>query len=786
MHRRSFLSLAAAAAAFPVRAQQEGPAPLWKARWIWPAEAPPKDFGVYLFRRSFRLEKSPPRFLVDVTADNRYILYVNGEQVCWGPARGDLFHWRYETVDIAGRLREGDNVIAAVVWNEGEHAAVAQISHRTGFLLGSEQHEFVNTDARWRCLTCRAYKPLPLPPHQSTGYWAVGPTEEMDAAKYPWGWQRPEFDDSGWKPAAVGRNGSPRSAVDGPNHWMLVPRPIPMMEETPQRLKRVRKAEGVTPPAGFPEEFPPLTVPANTEAVLLLDNDVLTTAFPVLRVRGGAGARISMKYAEALWLPGKPYQREKGNRNEIEGKEMLGPEDVFLTDGAERTYRPLFWRTFRYLELRVKTAGAPVTILDLSSVYTGYPFRWNAKFEGGGEELLKILEVGWRTARLCAHETYMDCPYYEQLQYAGDTRIQCLVSVYMSGDTRLMRNAIEQLDSSRTSEGATYSRAPSNLQQYIPPFSLWWIGMVHDYWMYVADPDFVRQMLPGVRAVLYFYERYQREDGLLRPMPWWNYIDWVEKWRRGMPDGEEGCMPAPVQMQLLLALDYAAELEDGLGEKVFAERLRGRRRTLEAAVRGRYWDAKRRLFADTGDKNTFSQHSNCLAVLAGLVKGDEARRLMEKVVSEAALAPVSIYFRYYLNLAMREAGLADRYLEMLDPWTKMLAQGLTTWAERDGFRVRSDCHAWGSSPNIEVFRTVLGIDTAAPGFARVRIKPHPGRLTSLAGSIPHPQGEIQVRLKRYGERLDAEVDLPGIVTGTLEWRGVRRDLEPGANHEVIG
>ena len=123
-----------------------------------------------------------------------------------------------------------------------------------------------------------------------------------------------------------------------------------------------------------------------------------------------------------------------------------------------------------------------MTIDDLRGVFTGYPFVRKARFDAGRPELEKILDVGWRTARLCAHETYMDCPYYEQLQYVGDTRIQAMVSLYMSGDARLMRNAINQINSSRTPEGATFSRAPSSLPQYIPPFSLWWIGMVHDYW----------------------------------------------------------------------------------------------------------------------------------------------------------------------------------------------------------------------------------------------------------------------------------------------------------------
>ena len=77
-------------------------------------------------------------------------------------------------------------------------------------------------------------------------------------------------------------------------------------------------------------------------------------------------------------------------------------------------------------------------------------------------------------------ETYMDCPYYEQLQYIGDTRIQAMISFYNSGDDRLVRNAINLMDHSRISEGITLSRHPSYSPQLIPTFSLWYIGMLHD------------------------------------------------------------------------------------------------------------------------------------------------------------------------------------------------------------------------------------------------------------------------------------------------------------------
>ena len=65
---------------------------------------------------------------------------------------------------------------------------------------------------------------------------------------------------------------------------------------------------------------------------------------------------------------------------------------------------------------------------------------------------------------------------------------------------------------------------------------------------------------------------------------------------------------------------------------------------------------------------------------------------------------------------------------MLGTWRHILKDGLTTWQESERTAVRSDCHAWGSSPNVELFRTVLGIHTAASGFQRVRIEPNPGKL----------------------------------------------------------
>jgi alpha-L-rhamnosidase len=753
----------------------------WRARWISVNGAPPFDYGVYHFRRAFDLPSKPASFKIHVTADNRYQLFVNGEQVGVGPARGDVFHWRYETYDIAQLLKPGKNVLAAVVWNAGAQAPMAQVTVQTGFLLAGdgEAERIADTGATWKCIRNEAYEPeavtRKLVPY---GYYVAGPGDRVTASRYPWGWERPEFNDSAWKAPAVGQAGGPRDSSDSPSRWMLVPRPIPMPEMKPERLARVRLASGVKAPAGFPAKPAPLTIPARTKAELLLDQDYLTTAYPELEVSGGTGAVVTIGYAEALFVPGT---NRKDNRNEVEGKQFLGYQDVFIADGgARRVFRPLWWRTYRYVRLAVETKDAPLTINDFRGVYTGYPFERKARFDAASDELQKMLDTGWRTARLCAHETYIDCPYYEQLQYAGDTRIQALVSLYMTGDGRLVRNAIEQLDSSRTSEGATYSRAPSRLQQYIPGFSLWWIGMLHDYWMYQDDPVFVKQMLPGVRAVLSFFASYQKPNASLANVPWWNFEDWTREWRNGVPPAGPAGSSAPADLQLLLAYQWAARMEESLGSKALAEQYDAAAAELRAAVRNLYWDADRKLFADTTNKSHFSQHSQALAVLAGVTRGKEARELIERAAEDKSLVACSIYFRYYLHAALAAAGAGDRYLDMLDEWRGQLSRGLTTWAEMYE-PSRSDCHAWGASPNVELFRTVLGIDSAAPGFRRVVVRPSLGKLTKAAGAIPHPKGEVAVSLVLQDGKLEAEVTLPPGVDGELVWQGKRQPLVSGPN-----
>jgi len=749
----------------------------WPGHWIRPAGAPPKAFGVYHLRKTFDLASAPRRFVIHATADNRYELYVNGRRLVTGPARGDLDHWRFETLDIAPVLRPGRNVVAAAVWNFADEAPMAQVTYETGLLVQGDQNAeaIVNTDRTWKAMRNDAVSLLPIDREAIRHeYFVGGPGEQVDAGSYPWGWESPDFDDRAWGGVTEITIGAPRGIRDTPARWMLVPRQIPLMEEAPERFARVARTDAAQPPPGLIEGKVGWSLPAHTTATLLLDRGHLTTAYPELVTSGGRGASIALTYTEALRTkPTAAKEGEKGNRNDIEGKVVTGLRDRFLPDGGSgRIFRPLWWRTFRYVEMAVQTDEEPLTIEDVRALFTAYPLEARGSFESSDPVLSKIWEVGWRTARLCAHETYMDTPYWEQLQYIGDARIQALLSLYVGGDDRLVKNAIELFDESRIPDGLTQSRYPTMLPQIIPPFSLFWIGMMHDLYMWGGDASFARRYLQGADATLEWFAARVAPSGLLGRLEWWNFADWVDgaDFHDGEPPTDDDGESVVLSLQFVLALREAAFLEDAVGSTDRGMRYRALADRVASAAKRAAWDAGRRLFGDTPSRRTFSQHVNALAVLADVVPPDEQADFMRRVLDDRSLTEATYYFQFYVFRAMKHAGLGDVYLSRLGPWRQMLDLGLTTWAEQPE-PTRSDSHAWSSHPNYDLLTTVAGVEPATPGFTTVRIEPHLDTLTNVKASVATPKGLITVAYVGSGDSLAADVGLPAGVTGTFVWQG---------------
>ncbi|MCK7553780.1 family 78 glycoside hydrolase catalytic domain [Chitinophaga sedimenti] len=316
------------------------------AQWIAPPDVAAGAYNVSHFRKTFVLDKKPKSFLIKISADNRYRLYVNGRSLTTGPQRSDAAHWRYDSLDLAPYLHRGENLIGVTVWNQGAYAAWAQLSAQTGLWLRGPG---IQTDNSWRVWRDTAYAAVIDELH------IVGPYEQVNAAAYPWGWEQPDYNDRHWKQALL---------TNDQRH--LLPRNIPFPEERWQRFLSVRRADTQVP-GGFVRGDAPLTIDAHQQAKILLEQGELTTAFPQLLVSGGKGAKIKITYAEALY----DSTGNKHNRNEIAGKTIRGRYDVFLPDGGEgRVFQPLYYRTFRYVELAVQTGSAVNDTRREKSVYS--------------------------------------------------------------------------------------------------------------------------------------------------------------------------------------------------------------------------------------------------------------------------------------------------------------------------------------------------------------------------------------------------------------------------------
>jgi glycogen debranching enzyme len=329
------------------------------------------------------------------------------------------------------------------------------------------------------------------------------------------------------------------------------------------------------------------------------------------------------------------------------------------------------------------------------------------------------------------------------------------------------------------------------LPQFIPPFSLLWVNMLHDYWMYVDDLPLVKKILPHTRTVLDWYAAHLRPDGLVGQVKWWEFADWTANYRYGVPPQESDGGSTFLTLQFVEALQAAEELESKYGSTERASEYQAIIRHASEGLNRESWDAEHGLYADTPAKQSWSKQANVLAVMLDVAPRDQQQAILKRlmaakdhestVVNGKTVPPMSelsYYFRFYLNLALEHAGLGDMYLAQLAPWYNMLDLGLSTWAETPE-PARSDCHAWSASPNHDLLTIVAGIQPGAPGFKEVRIEPHLDGLHQLKASMPHPNGMIEASYQVDGNSWVATVTLPPGLAGKLVWKDKLWPLHTG-------
>jgi len=785
-----------------------------RASWIWSAEAThaapaaeastPSHYQVRMFRRTFEVTETPARLVVHVSGDSRYLFFCNGELVGRGPAKGDVNHHFFESHDLTLRLRAGKNVLAALVLDMSRvahrptqlGAPCSVMTYAGGFVLdgvvqraGGEgaagaEGEDVSTDAKWKVAVDTAHR---FQNEQTTFEGYQGYFEHRVSRLIPREWWEPEFDDSGWVAATVlYRAELLANRRDPASPYGLVPRMIPALEESVggAAFRDVFLPGGGEAPVAWRDLVVmgrTVTVPAHTTVEVIVDVGELTTAYPVMTTTGGAGSTVLLTYAEALRLPwSTPGAKLLGRQQPLanlashfadestgwtfdrRGK-ISGWRDRWEPAGdvgaTGEVFEPLHWRAFRYVGVTVTTGEEALTIRALRYRFTAYPYRVTAEFACSDGRLEKIWRAALRTMRLCAHETFEDCPYYEQMQYAGDTMITSKIAMLTTGDYRLTKQALHQFDWSRLSDGLTQSRYPSRLVQIIPSWSLHWITCARDYVACSGEVGIVRELLPGLRAVLDWFRRHGDSDGLPAKLPYWNITDWCPWWPRGVVPGAAEGPTCIISAHYIVALDETAGLCRLVGRDAEAGELLAEADRLRESLHARFWSESEGLYFDRPGGPEISQYGNAWAVVCGAAGAREREMMRRRFPHDAKLAPGSFFWWHTGFRALELCGDYDRMPEFLGPWHESVEAGLDTFVEENSYW-RSLCHAWSAHPAIEFLTRVLGVTPRAPGFAKIGVEPRLCGLTHASGTVCTPRGPVAVAWRRAAGRFEIEIDAP--------------------------
>lgn len=791
------------------------------ARWIWSSEGiinrpphPEIPYPVRMFRKTFTIEDSSAADLtVCVSADSRYSLYCNGKLAGRGPAKGDVFHQFYDTLELTPFLQHGENVLAALVMDYSRiqsrpgrlGAPTSVMPCSGGFILSGELKSTkevisLHTGTDWRVKPCNAYE---FQNEQMTFGGFIGYFERYYPDKEERGWKGSGYDDSSWDYATpLYRGILKQNWRDTESPYGLIPRMIPQLEELEGLLFKDVFLEGGADPGGKWRDLvlagQPMMIGPESDVTVILDAGEQVTGFPEIIFTGGSGSEIRLTYAEALRLPwdtpgaellGKKRDlstvsvgyadEERGWTYDRRG-EIGGFCDIIEAGETGCRYEPFHWRTFKYIGLRVKTGAEPITINSIGYAFYAYPYNVTARFSSSDPKHGYYWDTSIRTFRLCSHETFEDCPYYEQMQYAGDSAITSKIGMLTTGDPRLTKQALYHFDWSRLTEGITQSRYPSRIIQVIPSWSLHWIGMVYDYYLYTGDKETVSHLIPGMDAVLSWFRRHADDSGLPSRLPYWNNVDWCPDWDRGQPPGWDIGPTCIISSQYIYYVSKFRYLLSEVSPAAPLAALDKEIPVLRNALDAAFWSEKEGLYLDyPGGDKSLSQYSNAWAVLAGVPSEEKIQKVLKRFPGDPELSRASFFGLYYVIQALLSAGAYERVFPALRVWDEMADFGLSAWAEETTYW-RSLCHAWSAHPALLFLEDILGIKPASPGYGSVTIEPIPFHLSEAKGGIPLKQGRIDTEWHVLNGKMTVKASVPPGTPGELILpNGSRKEFSGG-------
>jgi len=794
----------------------------WRARWVWVgggSDGSRKNLYAD-FRRTFHLEELPGKAEIFISADSRYVLWVNGKYVGRGPARCDPSWQQFDSYDILPFLGRGENVIAALVHYYGAGMAW-YIPGRPGFIAeavlesAGRVNRLATGDRRWKAVLNPAYK-------TKTPRSAIGFQEVYDARRRLSGWRNRGFDDSAWsRPVplkSVNRRSTYAGIVPIEPWFKMVPRSIPYLEEyevTPVRVVEVGIArddtsrgedlakrmfleklaadpEAVSDPEALlkPDGLSAIINPPGPgrSVYVVLDFGREVTGRYRLKVADGAnGTMVDIGTSEWLVPPGEtdPYTGKRvdpGERGRVYSVKSGGQvKRVILADGP-LSWESFDWRGFRYMQVNFRNLYRPIKVDAVTVGQFNYPTGNRGGFRCSDELLNRIWQAGAYTLKLCMHDAYEDCPSREQRQWVGDAFVEMMINFACFGDVKLAAQFLRQVAQSQKPDGMTAMYYPGGSRNVpaIPDYNLLWIIGIDNYLLYTGDVSLARELFPAVEKSLRWWSAYLDDDGLLRDVPGWVFIDWADLVKVGKLTSLNALYAG--------ALQAAASLAEKTGRPGPAEEYRAAAAAVQSALNRFLWDSKRGVYCDAildgRQSRLVSQQANGLALYFGLPPAGRWTSIVDYITEPKRVKPklqgrkkefsefnededvvlAQPFSWFFLAQGLDRAGYLEIALENFRKrWGRML-QGDTTTLWETWELSGSACHGWSGAPTFVLSTAVLGVKPLEPGFVHFRVAPQPVDLDWAEGVFPSPRGDIPVKWARTGRGFDLSLVVPDSTT----------------------
>lgn len=744
----------------------------------------------------YRLEvtlEQKSELTIDISANSRYRLWVNEQPVLSGPCRSNQFRHYYETVELGKYLRTGKNVLAVqVLLCDSMYVKIDPGDNRTplnsvdtlpaghrlaveGTVKDAEGNilaDVTTGKASWKVWLDNTYFLIKAPVVNGN----MGAlTENIDFRLSPCGWRKIGFDDSRWREAE--RLEEVKAGFEMMfgvlKTFMMEERPIPLLYECPDTLYE-ELGEAVMKDDNFVEVEP------GQSCVLLFNGETLFNAYPRYRIEGGRDAKISFTYFEKFTKGVDEVKRDDYVDGEI-GKN--GQVDWIILDGSDLTYEPFWYRTMRFLKIEIEAVGEVVRFYRPELLKTGYPLNPGSLVSSSASWVEQVYKMCVRTLQGCMMETYMDCPFWEQMQYPMDTRLQALFTYVCSTDTKLAYKALQDFHDSMLPIGLIQGRAPSTPKQIISTFSLHYIFMILEYYRRTGDVELLKRYRADVDMILEYYDRHIGSQGLVEDLGYWDFVDWQEMWQKsaGRPGAVSQGPSAIINLMYGYALLNAAEINELTGRTGLAQEYRDRQKAIADRVQELCWDEQRGMYREGPSYQEFSQHAQSWAVLNDMLSQEDARKVMRRTFEEEDVLRCYFSTCYELFRACEKVECYELTSQQMDWWIRLLDEHCTTCPETPS-NSRSECHAWSALPMYELISVMAGIRRESGKSDFVEICPHMDYVPDLKGMVDTEYGDIVFSYMPDGDSMRYEVTLPEGMNGRfLVPDGKVYELRTGSN-----